>query len=282
MFTHLIVPLDGSPESNVAVTQACVIARITGASVTLLRVYSGNSPTPESIEFLNSVAQQHGDPEVPIDVAALVGNTAEVILEQVTERRADLVVLRTRGRAGLGRAVLGSVAEELVSRCPTPVLLLAAQTRPATSVRTILVPLDGSPGGALALGAARELALATGAQLRLLQVVVPTPSYLTHSFAVHGPIYIDPQWDLDAESGARAYVDSLVQRLSSELPKTAGEVELGNSVPDTIVQHAQNRQADLIVMSSEAYVGVARALLGSVTDAVVRNATSPVLVLRVP
>jgi nucleotide-binding universal stress UspA family protein len=132
----------------------------------------------------------------------------------------------------------------------------------------------------LALGAARELALATGAQLRLLQVVVPTPLYLTHSFAVHGPVYIDPQWDLDAETGARAYVDSLVRRLSVELASTEGEVQIGNSVPDLIVKHAQEQQVDLIVMSSEAHTGALRALLGSVTDAVVRNAPTPVLVLR--
>ncbi|MBV9358481.1 MAG: universal stress protein, partial [Chloroflexi bacterium] len=51
-------------------------------------------------------------------------------------------------------------------------------------------------------------------------------------------------------------------------------------VPDAIVADATEQRADLVVMSSEAHTGAARLVLGSVTDAVVRTATIPVLVLR--
>jgi nucleotide-binding universal stress UspA family protein len=280
MFTHLIVPLDGSAESNVAVTQACVIARLTGAGMTLLRVYSSNSPTPETMQFLHAAAEQCGDLSGKIEVAALGGDPAEVILSQVEERGADLVVMRTRGRAGLSRAVLGSVAEGIVKRSPTPVLLLPPQADATVSIRTILVPVDSSPGSVIALGAARVLALATHARLRLLQIVVPTPMYLSHAFAGHGPIYIDPAWDEDAQQGAQAYVESLTRHLSAEGLETEGQVLVRDSVSDAIVSHASEQQADLIVMSTEAHTGVARAVLGSVTDGVVRTAKCPVLVLR--
>ncbi len=280
MFTHLLVPLDGSAESVAAVTQACTVARLTGASMTLLRVYSGGSPTAETMEFLHAAAAQCGDASEKIDVAALSGNPAEVILAQVGERQADLVVMRTRGRSGLSRAVLGSVAESIVTRSPTPVLLLPPQADAVTSIQTILVPLDGSPGGALALGVAREWALATGAKLRLLQVVVPSPMYLSHGFAGHGPIYIDPAWDEDAQKGAQAYIESLTQRLTHQGVPTEGKVVVGDSVAETIVRTVTEQEADVIVMSTEAHTGVARAVLGSVTDGVVRTATRPVLVLR--
>src|SRR5262252_6388908 len=216
MFSHLIVPLDGSPESNLAVTQACVIARLTGARMTLLRVYASTSPTPETMQFLHEAARECADdlPTGSVDVAALGGSPADVILDEIDKRGADLVVMRTRGRAGLGRAVLGSVAEGIVKRSPTPVLLLPPQAEAATSVRTILVPVDGSPGSALALGLARELARVTGATLRLLQIVVPASSYLSHAFA-HGPIYIDPLWDQDSLAAGETYVGSLASRLSS-------------------------------------------------------------------
>jgi nucleotide-binding universal stress UspA family protein len=281
MFTHLIVPLDGTAESNVAVTQACVIARLTGARMSLLRVYSGSSPTPETMEFLHAAADQCGDRSGEIEVAALGGgDPARVIVEQVVERRADLVVMRTRGRAGLSRAVLGSVAEGIVKRSPTPVLLLPPQADAAASIRTILVPVDSSPGSLVALGAARELALVTHAQLRLVQIVVPTPMYLSHAFAGHGPIYIDPAWDEDAQSGAEAYVESLSRHLSAGGLQTEGKVLVRDSVSEAIVGHATEQDADLIVMSTEAHTGVARAVLGSVADGVVRTATCPVLVLR--
>ncbi len=281
MFTHLIVPLDGTTESTVAVTQACALASLNGAAMTLLRVYAGGSPTPETIEYLEQAAQGCSSPPAgSIDVAVLGGNPVDVILEQVRQRQADLVVMRTRGRGGLSRAVLGSVAEGVVKGSPAPVLLLPPQAEPATPPRTILVPVDGSPGGALALGAARELALATGARLILRQVVVPASSYFVHASAVQGGIYVDPRWDEDAVSGARAYIDSLIRHLSAEGLECDGGVLVDNSVSDALLRSAAEQRADLIAMSSEAHTGAARVILGSVTDAVVRNAACPVLVLR--
>lgn len=281
MFTHIIVPLDGTAESTVAVTQACAIASLTGANVTLLRVYSGGTPTPESVEYLQKAALECGNVSGTVDVAVLAGEPAEVILQQVDERGADLLVMRTRGRGGLSRAVLGSVTESIVERSPRPVLLLPPQARPATQLRLIVVPVDGSPGGALALGAARELARLTSARLRLLQVVVPAATqFVQASMASAGAVYIDPSWDEDAMNGARAYLDSLTRRLADDGLACDGEVLVANSVPDAIVDNANQQRADLIVMSSEAHTGAARLVLGSVTDAVVRSAACPVLVLR--
>jgi nucleotide-binding universal stress UspA family protein len=264
----------------VAVTQACALAGLSSAPVTLLRVYSGGSPTPETLDYLHTAALECGDASVEIDVAVLAGDPTDVILEQVDARGADLVVMRTRGRAGLSRAVLGSVTEGVVKRSPAPVLLLPPQAGAATVVRTILVPVDGSPGGALALGVARLLALKTGAKLSLRQVVVPASSYFVHASAVQGAVYIDPRWDEDAVGAARAYIAALLQHLSGDGLQCDGEVLIEDGVADAIVRTATQQPADLIVMSSEAHTGAARAVLGSVTDAVVRTATRPVLVLR--
>ncbi|MBV9323948.1 MAG: universal stress protein [Chloroflexi bacterium] len=280
MFSHILVPLDGTAESTVAVTQACAIAGLSGARVTLLRVYSGGTPTPETMEYLHKAALECGNASVETDVAVLSGDPTDVILEQLEARGADLVIMRTRGRAGLSRAVLGSVAEGIVKRSPSPVLLLPPQADAATLVRTILVPVDGSPGGALALGAARLLALKTGARLSLRQIVVPASTYFVHAAATQGALYIDPRWDEDAVSAARAYIDSLKEHVSADGVQCDGEVLVEDRVADAIVGSATEQRADLIVMSSVAHTGAARAILGSVTDAVVRTATRPVLVLR--
>jgi nucleotide-binding universal stress UspA family protein len=262
------------------VKQACALAGLSGARVTLLRVYSGGTPTPETVEYLHKAAEECDNASVDIDVAVLAGIPTDVILEQVDKRGADLVVMRTRGRAGLARAVLGSVAEGVVAHSPSPVLLLPPQADAASVVRTVLVPVDGSPGGALALGVARLLALKTGAKLSLRQIVVPASTYVVHASALQGGVYIDPRWDEDAVTAARAYIDSLVRHLSGDGLQCDGEVLVENEVADAIVRGATEVRADLIVMSSEAHTGAARAVLGSVTDAVVRSSTRPVLVLR--
>jgi nucleotide-binding universal stress UspA family protein len=61
-----------------------------------------------------------------------------------------------------------------------------------------------------------------------------------------------------------------------------GEVAIKASVADTIVETADEHNVDLIVMSSQALTGVARAFLGSVADAVVRAAHCPVLLIHRP
>jgi nucleotide-binding universal stress UspA family protein len=147
-------------------------------------------------------------------------------------------------------------------------------------MQTILVPLDGSPAGTLALGTAHVLARATGARLVLRQIVVPASSYMVHASAVHSAVYLDPRWDEDAVRGAREYIQALTGHLSGEGLQCEGDVLIEDSVADALVRIASEQRADLIVMSTEAHTGAARAILGSVTDAVVRGSSSPVLVLR--
>src|SRR5689334_6211282 len=108
MFSHIVVPLDGSREANIAVPHACLMARVSGATVTLLRVVSSGREVPKGQEFLHSVAREYGASNVTVDVMARDGHPATIILDEVRQRGADLVVMRTHGRSGLSRAVLGS------------------------------------------------------------------------------------------------------------------------------------------------------------------------------
>jgi nucleotide-binding universal stress UspA family protein len=83
--------------------------------------------------------------------------------------------MATRGRAGLQRALAGSVAENVLEQISAPLLLIKPGGKRLMAVRTLLGPVDGTAGGALALGAAVELAQATGAKLELVRVVEPLP-----------------------------------------------------------------------------------------------------------
>jgi nucleotide-binding universal stress UspA family protein len=282
MFSHIVVPLDGSPEANVAVAHAMLLARLCDARVTLLRVVSNGQDVPEAQALLEGIARESATPNVTMDVAVREGDAAIGILDEVQQGGADLVVMRTHGRSGLSRMVLGSVAETIVKHSPTPVLLLAPHgdsDRPV-SIASILVALDGSPGSTLALGAARELARRSGARLHLLQVVKPLPAYQSSALLMNGPMYVDSSWDQDAEAGARAYVEALASRLTAQGLVAQGEALYANSVPEAVIANAREHGCDLIVMSSHAHTGAARAFLGSVTDAVVRSAARPVLVIR--
>ena len=212
---------------------------------------------------------------------------AEIIVA-AAELRANLVVMTTHARSGLTRAFLGSVAQQVVATSPVPVLLLPPGGHPMTRLGVLLVPVDGSLGGALALASAVPLARSTGARVVLLDVAVPFVAYMTTNASGFGDgsLYFDEDWDAEALEAASRYVSGLAARLQHAGIQAEGKAITGQalqpsmSVAEAIIKTADEVDADLIVMSTHALTGPARALLGSVADAVVRNAHRAVLLPR--
>jgi nucleotide-binding universal stress UspA family protein len=278
MFNNILVPLDGTPASNAALPLVKTLARATGGAVTLLRVSLPGEAAPDLAARLERIREGLASSDIQVHAVVRSGDPADEILAEIRARGADLLVMRTHGRAGIGRAILGSVTERVVTDGGVPVVLMRAGERRITQLRTLLVPLDGSPGGVVALGTAIGLARTTGAAVRLLQVVVPIPNYLYGGAAWNSGALIDPTWDDEALAAARSYLTGVAGRM--EGLEVTHEVLVAPSVAAAIVKTAEARSADLIVMSTQALTGAARALLGSVTDAVVRSAHCPVLAIH--
>jgi nucleotide-binding universal stress UspA family protein len=281
MFTRILVPLDGTPEAAVALTPALALARATDAGLALVRV-TASPAAPEADAAAANLARIAEEVRGTGRTAGWVlrdGDPAAEIVAEAREGGADLVVMATHGRGGLGRAVLGSVAAGVVAQSPVPVVLLRPGGRKTARVKTLLVPVDGSPGGALALGAALALARATGAAVHVLEVVVPVPLYAGYPTDIAPAVYVDPTWDEEALSSARAYVEALAAKLRRHGVEADGRAVLGQVTP-TILTAAEETDADLIVMSTHALTGPARAILGSVADAVVRASRRPVFLVR--
>jgi nucleotide-binding universal stress UspA family protein len=222
-----------------------------------------------------------------VDTGVRTGAPATEIVAAATAASADLIAMATHGRAGLSRMFLGSVAERVLASSPLPVLLLRPGGHELTEVGTILVPVDGSPGGALALASAVALAGSLGARIVLLQVVVPILAYQTMYANGYGRgLYFDPAWDDEALEAAKRYTAGLAQRLRSTGARAEGLAVLGGvlapstAVVEAIVAEADRVDADLIVMSTHAHTGVARLLLGSTADALVRTSHRPVLLVH--
>jgi nucleotide-binding universal stress UspA family protein len=286
MFKKLMVPLDGSSQSAVALPLARTLAKVTGAAIVLLRMIpeqlldADPVARTEAEDTLARIAKELSGAGVRVHTAVPAGgNPAAEIVAAVRREGADLVVMATHGRSGVARAVLGSVAERVVAESPVPVVLLRPGGHRVAHLTTLLVPVDGSPGASLALGLAVPLARAAGARIVLIDVVRSVMEYAglrAVGTPAAGP---DPAWDDEALTAARGYVESLAARLRHAGINAEGRAVLGH-VGETIVETASAVAADLIVMSTHALTGPARTLLGSTADEVVRTAQRPVLLLR--
>jgi nucleotide-binding universal stress UspA family protein len=279
---HLLVTLDGSSLAESALPVARVLANALDADVTLFTAVSVYEPgsTREPMDYLEQVAQRERDLGVDVRVTFRIGDPTLEIEEFLSESAFDMIVLATHGRSGPPRGLFGSVADQVLQSSRVPVVVLHPNHHAVTHLGTVLVPLDGTPGAAVALATAVGLARAANARLVLVRVSVPPP------ISIHDPtlgldtgLLIDPMWAEDARRATETYVVGMASRLEQ-----AGLVAEGlalSALPAAgIVAAANQVDADFIVMSSHARSGAARSVLGSVTDEVVRKSRRPVVVVR--
>jgi nucleotide-binding universal stress UspA family protein len=141
----------------------------------------------------------------------------------------------------------------------------------------VLLAIDGSEEAALAAQAATELSKETGSEVHVTYVL-PTPAELIghHWYSAEVRESVLEQ----ARSEAQKFLEGRAEQLRSEGAKVA-EAHLRVGEPDKeIVRLSEEIGATLIVMGSRGLGAVRRALMGSVSDSVVRHAHCPVLVMR--
>lgn len=141
--------------------------------------------------------------------------------------------------------------------------------------KKILVPLDGSDLAESALEQVCPLAKCAHAEIVLLRVVsVPVGSYM---------LVTEPRLIEDAARGAEAdaleYLKGVAARLRTDGFKVSFEVGTG-VIDETIQEFATSVHADLIAMSTHGRGGLARLVIGSVADQLVRNSKVPILLVR--
>jgi nucleotide-binding universal stress UspA family protein len=196
--------------------------------------------------------------------------------------QADLIVVGSSHHGPFGRVLLGSVGERLLSGAPCAVAV-ASRGHAANGprqIRVVAVAFDGSPEAQVALWAAHRFAVCTGATLRAVMVLEPPaaiPGRLLKSPGREPLVSIERDDAVQRlEQAARTAFDDAVLALGDGVP-IEGDVSLSGDPAAAILDAAQ-RNVDLLVLGSRAYGPLRRALLGSVSAAVVRHAPCPVLV----
>jgi nucleotide-binding universal stress UspA family protein len=151
---------------------------------------------------------------------------------------------------------------------------------------TVLLATDGSEEASLATEAAVEISGKTGSELHLVHVYGVAPIYPLYPEATspEGVELEDPVLEEELESlserRAREVLEAAVEKVHS-IGGTVAQAHLRvGGVPHEIVSLAEDTGVGLIVVGSRGHGGIRRALMGSVSESVVRHAHCPVLVVR--
>ena len=133
------MPLDGSKLAENILTEVEELAVLLNARLNLIyvskaHVFPGVDPTDaqvrvvsEAKEYLDNLKEQLLAKKIDIEIHTPYGNPAAKILEVSKRHDIDLIAMSTHGRSGIGRWLLGSVAEKVVRHSEKPVLLLRAR-----------------------------------------------------------------------------------------------------------------------------------------------------------
>jgi nucleotide-binding universal stress UspA family protein len=289
MLTTILVPLDGSVLAERAIPYAVALARKTQARLLLMRAVLAHPPVDVPLEEaqaavieraeveLAAVAARVRDQQVTVDAVVHYDDAAPGILAVAEEQGADLLVMSTLGRGGIGRWIYGSVADEVLRHATVPVLLVSASCErgwPTEAGLRVLVPLDGSELAEVALGPAREIAAGPGAGLSLLRAVQP----LAYTEADGAAEVLRLQEEVELADASR-YLEDVAARQPAGLEAVSLHTVVGQPATQ-INEIARGQRVDLIAMATHGRGGLARLVLGSVATNVLQHTNVPLLLVR--
>jgi nucleotide-binding universal stress UspA family protein len=259
MFDRILVPLDGSTQSEAAIP---FVEQFPSKRVLLLFVEPPETRESDSLRlsphaaavYLERHARTFRQRGREAESTVEFGDPAERIVELAAE--ANLIVMATHSRGSGGRLFFGDYAERVARHAPVPTMLVRGGIT-ANGFGRVLTPLDGSPTAEEALPIARRIASAISAPIQLVRIA---------ALSDHG---IDqPEVEL--------YFKAVIPRLDRGMP-IRWEVGHGDPACELI---ARTQPRDLVVMATHGEGGLRRWCVGNVAEQMVRRAPAPVLLVR--
>jgi nucleotide-binding universal stress UspA family protein len=299
MYTRMLIPLDGSKLAENVLPYARALAGALDLRIELLSVvdlmdfarttHAGHvrdfdpiieAAVREGEQYLEGVARSFTGRKVTCVVEQ--GQADQIIIEKAAGDKETLIGMATRGRSGIHRWLMGSVAEKVLRGATNPLLLVRGdeegKSDGAATLKSIVVPLDGSRLAETVLPRAVDLAKKLGLEIVLTRAYqIPLSAYGGADTA-----FIPNNEGLLTlvREEAGAYLETKVNELHQNGVEKVSSILLVGSGADEIIDLARGTPDNLIAMCTHGRSGVKRWALGSVTEKVVRHSGDPVLVVR--
>ena len=285
MYQRILVPLDGSSTAEAVLPYARALAQSWRIPVELLHAIESD---PKRFEQASQASQQYlkGVAATFTDAASLEtldkpGKPAEVIVSEAAEKQDSLIAMSTHGRTGIGRWVMGSVADRVLQATDSSLLLVRGEgdspSKDAAHFDCVILPLDGSALAEAAFESATGLAKGLALPLMIVRVVAPMVSY--YPAGAGGLTGLDEVLEGEEEN-ARAYLEKMVRQASAQGVDQVTSSLLRGFPASELMDLAQEHPHSITVMSTHGRSGLGRWVMGSVTDRVARHTGQPVLVIR--
>ena len=292
----LLLATDFSEWARGAEEYACTLAASWRAHLTVMSVLEfppGMNPdypvnrnylterTAHATELFEEFKRRASQKGIIATTLMATGMPSEEVTAAARSEGADLIVVGTKGKSGLAHVLLGSTAERVIRTAPCPVLAVhmpskeQATTEVAVGpIRRLLVPIDFSDCSLDALEYAAIVAKQAQATIELVHVLEPVSYGLDFTLIHPG----------EGERTRKRLIARL-EELASALSGAGIPVKVhvrGGSPADSILDDAHTLSCDMIVMGTHGRRGLSHVMAGSVAEAVLRQASCPILTVRSP
>ncbi len=285
---NVLIPVDFSPPSMLAVNYGVSLARKFRAKLTLMHVVE--SPSALAHPFASEVARIEKDhreqatrmlsallaPEDQDDLDLRIviksGDIKEEIASVIAEQHADIAVMGTHGRGLFGRWFVGSITQGILRKVSIPILTVCRATRPLTFNR-ILFATDLSDASKPSFEFAVEMA-------RLMRSTIVIVHATERASLTYGGSEMVGHLSQHNIEEARAKLNDLVDEAKRQNVK-AENVLIEGIPAEVILKAADQDSVDLILLAVQSKGIVERALLGTTAERVIRDAQLPVLSIPV-
>ena len=296
MFTHILVPLDGSTLAECVLPHLISMVKAFDARVTVLCVMDshdkGAASYPidpvvwemrkvETEVYLNDVSRRLDEIGIPVEFVLLEGDPASRIKEFADTHEVNLILLSSHGRSGLSRWNVSSIVRKVIQRTHRSIMLIRAYEMKQPDLkgiryRHLLLPLDGSRRAECVFARAETVARFHEAQLLVAHVVVKPemPHQVPLSAEDQGLV---SRFIKQNKQAADDYLNGLRTRLPYAFES---RLRVGGDVALTLHELVDTEAVDLLIMSAHGYSGQSKWPFGSITTSFIEYSSVPLLVVQ--
>jgi nucleotide-binding universal stress UspA family protein len=274
---HILVPIDFSEQSIIALKQSFNIARFSKSEITLIHVLDEDIIKPFSSLFSGKndymthlaedsrnrleklAAETEKQADIKVDTLIAKGKIYEEIARVATELKAVFIIMGTNGAVGFKKKFIGSNALRVIHEAPCPVITIKGKDH-HEGCRTIVLPLDVSRESKEKVNKAIELATFFGSAIKIVTVSDTDDEFITHKL--------------------KRQMIQVKQFIADAGIDCTADYILGDDIAEEVIKFAMKNDADLILIMTQQEMIWKEYFLGSAPQEIINHSEIPVLSIR--
>lgn len=274
---HIVVPVDFSEQSNIALSQSYNLARLTNSDITLIHVIDetlltsvlnlfSNHEMQESLlragiqAKLNDLAQQ-AKTESGLIINTMIGKGKiyEEIVKASEKIDASFIIMGTNGENTFTKKFIGSNSVRVIKEAHCPVITIKGKKH-RKGCKTIVLPLDFTRETKEKVGKCIDIARFFNSEVKVVSIIDTNDEFLINKLT--------------------RQLDQVVDFISSHQIPVNGELVKGKDIAEEVIKYAKKVKADLIIIMTQQELVWTELFIGTASQEVINDSEIPVCSIR--